>query len=131
MTTHCARISQRFTLKKKHLSKLKILFHIRSLRNHLELKWSESEVLVTQYCPTLCSPIDCSLPGSSVLGILQARIPVWVAIPFSRKSSWPRVWTQVSCIAGTFFTVWATRVLFRTEVSQNNIYKTDKVPLFC
>ena len=50
-----------------------------------------------------------SLPGSSVLGILQARILEWGAIPFSRRSSQLRDWTQVSWIAGGFFTVWATR----------------------
>ena len=65
-------------------------------------------VLVTQLCPTLCNPMDCSSPGSSVLGILQARILEWVAIPFSR-SSWPRNQTQVSCIAGRLFIIWATR----------------------
>ena len=53
--------------------------------------------------------MDCSPPGSSVYGILQARILEWVAIPFSRGSYWPRDRTQVSCIAGRFFTVWATR----------------------
>ena len=62
-----------------------------------------------QSCLTLCDPIDCSLPGSSVQGILQARILGWVVIPFSKGSSWPREWTQVSCIASRFFTVWATR----------------------
>ena len=50
-----------------------------------------------------------SLPGSSVHGIFQARILEWVAIPFSRGSSWPRDQTWVSCIAGGFFTVWASR----------------------
>ena len=53
--------------------------------------------------------MDCNLPGSSVFGILQARIMDWVAIPFSKGSSWPMDWTQVSCIADGFFTVWATR----------------------
>ena len=51
----------------------------------------------------------CSLQASSIHGILQARIPVWVAMPFSRGSSQPRDQTQVSCIAGRFFTIWATR----------------------
>ena len=46
----------------------------------------------------LCNPMDCSLPGSSVHGILQARILKWVAISFSRGFSWPRDQTQVSCI---------------------------------
>ena len=53
--------------------------------------------------------MDCSLPGSSVHGILQARMLEWVAIPSSRGSSWPRDWTWVSSIAGRFFTLWATR----------------------
>ena len=66
-------------------------------------------VLVTQSCTTLCDPMDCSPPGSSVHGIFQARILECVAIPFSRGSSWPRDWTQVSCIAGRFFTFWGTR----------------------
>ena len=66
-------------------------------------------MLVAQLCPTLCDPVDCSLPGSSVHGILQARILEWIVIPFSKGSSWPRDWTWVPCIAGRFFTVWATR----------------------
>ena len=52
--------------------------------------------------------MDCSPPGSFVHGILQARILEWVAISFSRGSSWPRDRTQVSCTAGRFFTNWAT-----------------------
>ena len=44
----------------------------------------KAKVLVAQSCPTLCDPIDCNLPGSSVHGILQPRILEWVAIPFSR-----------------------------------------------
>ena len=53
--------------------------------------------------------MDCSLPGSSNPGIFQARVLEWVAISFSRGSSWPRDWTQVSCIAGRRFTIWTTR----------------------
>ena len=64
--------------------------------------------LVAQLCPTLCEPMDCSPLGSSVHGILQARILEWVTIPFSRGSSGPRDLTQFSHIAGRFFTVWAT-----------------------
>ena len=60
-------------------------------------------VLVAQLCPTLCNPMDGSPPGSSVHGILQARILKWIAIPFSRRSSQPRDQTRVSCIAGRFF----------------------------
>ena len=66
-------------------------------------------VLAVQLCPTLCDPMDCSPPGSSVHGILQARILEWVVIPFSRASSWPRDLTRVFHIAGRFFTIWATR----------------------
>ena len=92
------------------------------------------EVKVAQLCLTLCNPMDCSLPGSSVNGILQARILEWVAVPFSRGSSQPRDQTrvshiaggslpseppgklkttgvggQVSSTAGKFFTIWTTR----------------------
>ena len=56
-----------------------------------------------------CDPMDYSLPGSSVHGTLQTRILEWVAILFSRGSSWPRDQTLVSCIADRFFTIWATR----------------------
>ena len=71
----------------------------------LEVKWSE----VAQLCLTLCDPIDCSLPGLSIHGIFQARVLEWVAISFSRGSSQPRDWTQVSHIAGRRFKLWATR----------------------
>ena len=54
-------------------------------------------------------PWTCRPPGSSVHRILQARILEWVAIPFSRGSSWPRGWIWVSCITGRFFTIWATK----------------------
>ena len=64
---------------------------------------------IAQSCLTLCDPMDCSLPGSSVHGIFQARILEWVAISFSRRSSQPRDWTQVSRIVGRPFTIWATR----------------------
>ena len=65
----------------------------------------EVKVLDAQLCLTLCNPMDCSLPGSSVHGILQARILEWVAISFSRGSSRPRDRTWASCIAGSFFTI--------------------------
>ena len=67
------------------------------------------EVLVIQLCPTLCNPMDCGLPGFCVHGIFQARILEWLAIPFSMGSSWPRDRTLVSCNAGEFFIVLATR----------------------
>ena len=81
-----------------YLSMLKCIF--------VNLKWSEvkwSEVIVSQSCLTLCDPMDL------VHGILQARIPEWVAFPFSRGSSQPRNRTQASHIAGRFLTSRATR----------------------
>ena len=68
----------------------------------------KSKVLVTQSCLTLWDPKDCSLPGSSVHAILQARILEWVVISCSRGSSQPRDWSPVSHVAGGCFTVWAT-----------------------
>ena len=70
---------------------------------------NESESEVIQSCPTLCDLVDCSLPGFSLHRILQARILEWVAIFFSRGSSWPRDRTQVSRIAGRRFNLWGTR----------------------
>ena len=66
-------------------------------------------VLVAQLSPILCDPMDCNPPGSSVHGILQATILEWVAVPFFRLSSGYIHQNQVSCIAGRFFTIWATR----------------------
>ena len=65
-----------------------------------KLKWNE--VKVAQLCPTLCDPMDsiCSLAGSSLHGIIQARILAWVAISFSRGSSWLRDQIRLSCIVG-------------------------------
>ena len=62
-------------------------------------------VLAAQWCPTICDPGYCSPPGSSVHGILQARILEWIAIPFSKGSFQARDRTQVSCIASGFLTV--------------------------
>ena len=58
---------------------------------------------VARLYPTLCDPVDCSLPRSSIRGILQARILEWVAISFSRGSSQPRDCIQVSHIVGRCF----------------------------
>ena len=86
---------------------------------------SESEV--AQSYLTLCDPMDCSLPCSSLHGIFQARVLEQVAISFSRGSSQPRDRTWVSHIVGRRFTVWATRevsalvlyILFFKEVAKN------------
>ena len=77
-----------------------------SKRSHpSKLTEMKVKMLVAQLCPTLCDPMDSSPPGSSVHGILQARILVWLAIPFSRGYSQPRDRTWVSCIGGRFFTI--------------------------
>ena len=74
------------------------------IKNRITMKkWSD----VTQMCLTLCDPMDYSLSGSSVHGIFQTRIPEWVAISFSRRSSRSRDWTWVSCIIGRHFIVLA------------------------
>ena len=80
---------------------------ISSSMSHTYGKYSSSEV--AQSCLTLCDPMDCSPPGSLVHGIFQAWILEWVAISFSRGSSRPWDWIQVSSIVGRRFTVWATR----------------------
>ena len=86
--------------------KSKIIFHLPCFKFNMKVK-SESEV--AQSCPTLCDPMDGSLPGSSIHGVFQARILEWFAISFSRGSSQPRDRTQVSCTMGRLFTVWDTR----------------------
>ena len=95
---------------------------------------SESESEVTQSCPTLCDPMDCSLPGSSVHGIFQARVLEWVAISFSRWSSWPRDWTWVSRIAGRRFTIWAdyqsSKVLLDYRASAHSTWATDTLIIY-
>ena len=82
------------------------------LWNHWPL-WRERECVCArmwaQSYLALCDLMDYSPQGSFVHGILQARKLKWVVIPFSRGSSWPGDWTQVSCTAGRVFTVWATR----------------------
>ena len=71
--------------------------------------YSMSKVCQLLSCVRLYNPMECSWLGSSVHGILQAGILWWVAIPFSRGSAWPEDQTQVSCLAGRFFSVRATR----------------------
>ena len=76
-----------------------------TFNNEWKICWSlywkkEKESEVTQSCLTLWDPMDYSLPDSSVYGIFQARVVEWVAISFSRGSSWPRDRTRVSCVVG-------------------------------
>ena len=84
------------------------------------VKWCE----VAQLCPTLCNPMDCSLPGSSVHGIFEARVLEWGAISFSRGSSRTRDRTQVPRIVGRCFTIWAIRELWMWELN----YKESWIP---
>ena len=71
---------------------------------------------VAQSCPTLCNPMDCSLPGSSVHGVFQAMVLEWIAISFSSGSSEPRDRTWVSCTVDRRFTVWATREVYNEKI---------------
>ena len=80
------------------------------------LRYMRMRVLVSQLCLTLCDPMECSPPGFSVHGILQASIPQWVAIPFSKGSSWPWDWTWVCLIAGRSFTIWDSRETFSGDI---------------
>ena len=94
-------------------------------------KKSERESEVAPSCPTLCDPVDCSPPGSSVHGILQARILEWVAISFSRGSSRPRDRTQVSHIAGRHFNFSSTReaLKYKNTVSQKTSYRDTELQI--
>ena len=76
--------------------------------------FSSVQLFATLYGPQ-------NLPGSSVHGILQARILEWVAIPFYRGSSWPRDQTQISHLAGRFFIIWATKevALLKAEIGDH------------
>ena len=106
LTVSLVNVEQIFSLKHSNLVYFIWVFLIA-----FPFKWSmevEEEVLVAQSCPTLCNPMDCSPPASSVHGILQAKILQWVAILFSRGSSQTRDRTWVSCTAGRFFIVWGT-----------------------
>ena len=150
-------LADQWTLKRllqHHSSKASVLQHSAFFMGQLSHPYMTTGktivvvVLVTQSCPTLCDPIDCSLPGFSVHEILQARILVctkslqsyltlcdsmdcippgssvlgileWVTMPFSRGSSWPRDRTQVSW----FVTVWATR---EAQFLAHRSYKTKQ-----
>ena len=107
---HCSSFFLNFWLYKQA-----ILFEMLCLfsSNDLEIQLC---VLATQLCSTLWDPMDSYPPGFSIHGIFQAWKLEWIAIPSSRGSSWPRDWTQVSCIAGRLFTIWATREAMRNIV---------------
>ena len=108
----CARDSSYYLAIRHELCLIAFLLEITNFKREgfYFLWWSWNVlVLVSQSCVTLGDPMDCSLPDSSVHVILQAMTLEWVAILFSRGSSQPRDQTLVSCIAGGFFTIWATK----------------------
>ena len=107
---------RRCYLSSSHIAFFKILDLFHSVI--YEVKWSE----VVQSCPTLCDTMDCSLPGSSIHGISQARILERVTISSSRGSSQPGDRTQVSSIAG--FNLWAT--MYRTKRESHILYREPK-----
>ena len=86
------------------------------------------KVLAALSCLTLCDPMNCCSPGSSVHGILQPRILEWVAFPFSRGYSQPRDRTQVSYVASGFFTSWTTREA--QDICSMNIFSWFIASLF-
>ena len=99
--------------------------------NH-SVVYKKVKEFVTQSCLTLCDPMDCSPPGSSVHGILLARILEWVAVTIL-GSSRPRGQTRVFCFAGRFFTVWATREAQKAHLNNpalksnaRELYDSDK-----
>ena len=94
----------------------------------------EKSAKVAQLCPALCDSM-----GFTIHGILQGRIMEWVAFLISRGSFQPRDWTQVSCIAGGFFTSWATReapyflesyVNYQTRKDYFHLKKMETNPFF-
>ena len=93
---------------------------------HIE-KWKKVKLLSRVW---LFAPHNCSLPSSSIHGLSQARILEWVAISFSRGSSQSRDWTQASCIAGGFFTSWATWrgiiICRQTGLSETSLSRSEK-----
>ena len=101
----------------------------------MEASWwerlTEGESEVGQSCLTVCDPVHCSPPGSSIHGVLQARILEWVAVSFSRGSSQPRNRTHVSHIAGRRFNLWATREAHIIWVTFGNYVFSYSVCYFC
>ena len=95
-----------------------------------ELNWTELNVYlilclsVSKSCPTLCDPMDCSSPGSSVHAILQARILEWIAIPFWR-SSWPRDQNYLPCTGRWILNPWTVReipIFFKINHGSNKLW---------
>ena len=110
----------------ENFGKLDYRLHWRGCGNYSASYIAEEKTKTNFMCPTLCDPMDYSPPGSSVHGILQVRILEWVAIFFSRGSSWPRDQTQVSHIADRCFNLWATReALVNYILEKEGIFKLN------
>ena len=105
------------------MGKTRDLKKIRDTKGTFHAKESESEV--AQSCPTVCDPVDCSPPGFSVHGILQARIRSGLPFPSPGESSRPRDQTQVSHISGRCFNLWTTREAQENQRYQGNISCKD------
>ena len=98
-------LSQKLQKEKKFKTGLQHLLENKNTSNIFQyLVYLMCIGLVTSVSLTLCNPMDCSPPGSSVHGILQARMLEWVVMPSSRGSSLPRDRTCGSCLASRFFT---------------------------
>ena len=119
-----------FWIEKQKLPNVTEIMVTESLLFYVLWKWKE---LFVQSNLTLCDTVDCSLPDSSVHGILQARILEWVAMPSSRGSSWLRDQTQVSCITDRFFTIWAevhkTHCIFQCTFSAGKSRRWGGIPV--
>ena len=91
------------------------------------------KVLVAEWRPTLCDPMDCSPSGSSVHEILQARILEWVTVPFSRGSSRPKDRTWFSCIALNLMMIILIRSRKReeTEIHKKATWRWKQGQEFC
>ena len=91
----------------------------------------QKESEVAQAHPTLCNPMGCSLPGSSIHGVFQAKVLEWVAIAFSRESSRPRDRTQVSCITDRRFNIWAPRGALWQNVCKAELSQDPPMLFLC
>ena len=115
LLAHAHRASQSLSL---YLPQTLLIFVCNTSIYFIYFQYPSSCHCVCLLSLSLVSLLFVTLPGSYVHRILQARILQWVAIPFSRGSSQPRDWTQVSCIAGRLFTIWATREAFQLVISK-------------
>ena len=104
--------------------------HYSAKKSHpLAATWMDCEV--TQSCPTLCNPMDCNLPGSSVHGIFQARILEWVVISFSKESSQPRDYTWSHTLQADSLPSEAPEIIILNQVSQTEKGKYHMISLTC